>query len=836
MKHTLLFTDPGADTVAFAGGKGANLAVLTRAGFPVPRGFVVVAPAYAEFVAQAAWLRDAVAALPVDDPAALQAAAAALRERLLALPLPTAIEAELRARLAELGLVARAVSVRSSSTAEDTASAAFAGQHDTYLSVLGADAVVAHVRRCFASLWSDRAIAYRHRQRIDHLGATMAVVVQELVASEVSGVGFSIDPVGGDLEAMIVDANYGLGESVVSGEAAVDHWVLAKADLAVRSATIAEKTLGVVAAAVGTAEARIEGAARLAPCLPDDRLRAVGDLLRRVEAHYQFPQDIEWAYADGTLHLLQARPITTIPPRWTRDESAERFPNAITPLTWDFVAEGFHASLNFSLRLMGYPPFTGQWFALHGHYVYGNQNAVAIYARRDPLGVRSLEELRAAKPRLREAFRWVQELPLVWARDLDHYLVRIGELQATPLEDRSLAEVWAFVRAVNELGAGYFLPNIAISLAQGGLHKVLHALLLLMVGPGDTPRLYDDLLAFCETKTGQINRELYEIARLVRARPALERALQERGAREAWEAGVLAAYPEVERRFRKFLTDHGHREIDFDAYAPTWLEAPWVVLDNLRLLLQMPLERSGHEKERELRIRMQRAELELYERVPEDMRYFLAEVLRMARTYTSLDDLEHYQTTRLTLPLRRGLRELGARLVERGVLDEPMDVFFARRASLDAAIGDESPERWLALQAEIAAAKRSYLDARARAPEWVLGATAPPAGATAGALRGLPGSGGAAEGEVFQVLAAEDFGRFPRGAVLVARTTNPTWTPLFYSACAVVTESGGPLSHGAVTAREMRIPAVMGVRECLRQLPTGTRVRVDGTQGTVTVL
>src|SRR5262249_2125349 len=137
---------------------------------------------------------------------------------------------------------------------------------------------------------------------------------------------------------------------------------------------------------------------------------------------YAFPQDIEWAFAAARLWLLQSRPITTIPTHWTRDESAERVPNAITPLTWAFVDSGFHGSLNHSFKLLGFTHFCGKRFAMFGPYVYGNQNAVELYARRAPLAVRSLDELRAAIPQLRQQFSWVLELPVAWMRDLDHYL------------------------------------------------------------------------------------------------------------------------------------------------------------------------------------------------------------------------------------------------------------------------------------------------------------------------------------------------------------------------------------------------------------------------------
>jgi pyruvate,water dikinase len=247
------------------------------------------------------------------------------------------------------------------------------------------------------------------------------------------------------------------------------------------------------------------------------------------------------------------------------------------------------------------------------------------------------------------------------------------------------------------------------------------------------------------------------------------------------------------------------------------------------------MDTSPAEKEREGKVAAQRAEFELFSRIPEDLHFFFHEVIRLARSYTSLDDLEHYQTTRLNLPLRRGLRELGQRLVARGVIADPMDIFMARITQIREAVAAGSDSAWATLGEATRRQKAAYLADAAREPEWVLG-QAPEAKSAGDSLTGLPGSPGEAEGTVFLVLGPDDFPKFPKGSVLVARTTNPAWTPLFYGAIAVITESGGPLSHGAVTAREMGLPAVMAVKGCLGVLKNGMRVRVDGSRGRVHLL
>ena len=489
MSYLLAFTDPAATATDRSGGKGANLALLTQRGFPVPPGFVVTAAAYRAFIAAADGFAARVGWLPFSDAQRLRTESEQLRAGLAALPLPDALPAQVRAALARFP-AGQAFSVRSSSTMEDLANAAFAGQHDTFLNITGGDAILAKIQACFLSLWHDRAIAYRHQQGFDHALAAMAVVVQEMVPCDVAGVGFSLNPVSGDLGELVIDANFGLGESVVSGETAVDHFELAKSDRTVRRARVARKTMKVVATSGGTAEARVDTAEADQPCLNAAQLARLADLLLRVERSYRFPQDIEWGFVGDELHLLQSRPVTTIPARWTRDESAERFPNVLTPLTWDFVDDGFHRSLAYSFRLMGNPPCHGKWFGMHGHYIYGNQNVVDLYLKRAPFEAASLEELTAIIPRLREEYRWVLDLPVQWSRDLDDYLLKVGEFMAEPLVNKSLRDVWQFVLTVNERGAQYFQPNIAISITQGTLHHLLHRLLKQFAG-AEADRLFE---------------------------------------------------------------------------------------------------------------------------------------------------------------------------------------------------------------------------------------------------------------------------------------------------------------------------------------------------------
>ncbi len=767
MTFILSLTDPRALQLDVAGGKGAGLARLLRDGFPVPEGFVVTTDAYRATKAEV---------LP---PELAKALAAVL----------------------EPGC---AYAVRSSATAEDLAEASFAGQHDTVLGCTGLDAVLDAVRACFASLWGDRAVAYRRDRGIPADGIAMAVVVQRMVAAQAAGVAFTLDPVGGAMDEIHISAHPGLGECVVNGEAEVDRFVLGKSDLDLRRAEGPQGTL----------------------CLSPAQAAAVAGMARAIEVRHGAPQDVEWAIDVAGVQVLQARPVTALPARWTRDESAERFPNPVTPLAWDFAEAGFHAALGASFARMGLPPMHGKWFAWFDGYIYGNQTAVDLYLGHPIAGTESLDALRTALPELLRRFAWVDELPGEWALTLDRFLLAAGRLQADDPAGQSSVALWAHIQRINETGRGYFRHNIAISIGHALVHRALRSLLGHIAGPEAGPA-YDLLLAPVQTRTAALNRTLDALATLVRAEPGLEVLVRTGAARQVLD--TLDEYLPFQQGFEALLRDHGHRELDADPYCPTWGDAPWTALAAVVARLDAPP--APHDpagRRRAAALVLQR----LSAKLPEELAFLLQELVQLARLYTELDDLEHYHTARLGPLLRRAVRALGESLADRLALTDPLDLFFAREDGLAQAIAADQPARWQELGAMIAAAKRDYVRQRASSPVWSL-ADAPEPVAAADALRGIPGSPGQASGPAYVVRSPEDFAACPPGAILVVRATTPAWTALFARAVGIIAESGGPLSHGAIAAREHGIPAVMAVRGAMQSLANGQMLLVDGGRGTV---
>ena len=308
------FANIDGDALAAVGGKAANLGVLTRAGLPVPAGVCVATEAYRQVAASAGLdaLLAALASTPTTDIARLASLAGEARASMLAAPVPDPVARAVVAGYARLGVDAP-VAVRSSATAEDLPFASFAGQQDTYLNVVGPDAVLDAVRRCWASLWTDRAVAYRATGGIDHRNLRLAVVIQRMVDVETAGVLFTANPVTGHRRQAVIDANPGLGEAVVSGVVNPDHFVVDTSSGEILERRIGDKRV-VIRARPGGGTDRVERPAGASEaCVTDGQVRALAALGDRVEAHYGAAQDIEWAFdVKGKLWLTQARPITTL--------------------------------------------------------------------------------------------------------------------------------------------------------------------------------------------------------------------------------------------------------------------------------------------------------------------------------------------------------------------------------------------------------------------------------------------------------------------------------------------------------------------------------------------
>lgn len=766
-----------ASDLARAGGKGANLGELVRAGFPVPAGFVVTTDAY-----------DLIAGPSLRRPDAFTQ-----------LSLPGQLRVAIAAAYAELG--SGPVAVRSSATAEDLPGAAFAGQQDTYLNVVGEQAVVDAVRRCWGSLWTERAIAYRGKLGIDPDEVSIAVVVQRMVEADFAGVMFTADPVTGDRDRIVIDASAGLGEAVVSGLVTPDHYVLDRRGR-VREWTPGRREVVIRGAAEGGV---VHEAGADVERLSDDLLRRLTALAVKAADHFGRPQDMEWAIRDDEIMVLQARPMTALPPPPIRLNRRQRLLGSVLleylpvrPYPIDVTTWLPHGPAGLMARVAAH-------FGLADAFEGFLHEQDGVVDRLVPVAPRPTIRVLRAPFRIASLARRYD--PARWTRDprFSDYLARVRDMSAIDVGElpwdqlvRLPRQALKLVEPITQLRICY-LPRSGLNLL-----RLLVVLKLLRRGA-----LFGDLILGAHTRTADANRELERLAAIVREDPRLRAAV------DAKDVDRLNDFAE----FRAFLAEYGHRETATPILAtpPTWGESPETVVGLLKVLAANPprhTERTEHAMAELMRHPLLRNE---------KRRARMVRRIEAARAGVAFREDSHFYFT-LPLPvLRRCLLEIGRRL-----FDDPEDVFHLRLEELEEQPVDRERLRTLA---RARAAKREELaGVRLIDPTAVF----PRTHDEHALVTGTPASAGSAVGPVKIVREPSEFSKLEDGDILVCPYTNPSWTPLFQRAAAVVVDSGGVASHAAIVAREYGIPAIMGTAAGTSTLTDGQTVKVDGTTGKVT--
>jgi len=470
---------------------------------------------------------------------------------------------------------------------------------------------------------------------------------------------------------------------------------------------------------------------------------------------------------------------------------------------------------------------TRPWFAMRNNYVYGNQNAVRILAMHKFIDIKNMKTFVENLSEIINRFWWLIDLPDMWDRDLDKFLVNVGRLSSVDFKGFGVAQFQNYFKELFDISRDYFKPNIAISMTQGFLTKTLHLYITSLTGdPYDSENRLKKIITATGTKTSYINREIYDMAQMVKKDNSLY-DLFKKGSKETLKS--LDDFPEFKLIFNQFIMNYGHREITFDYYKPTWAEAPEVVLD-LVFLTASSNQEDPKQKELETRATSLRASKEILEKTPNELYSFISEIIRLTKTFTYMDDLEHFQTTRINLIARRAAAAFGEKFVEKGGMEDKYDLFFLTKNEIETLKDFEMPADYIK---KISVRKKEYFEAFNIDPIWDLNQIEESGQEEGDVLKGVPGSPGECEGEIYLVHGSEDFANMPSDVIIVARTTNPAWTPLFYKARGLITESGGPLSHGAVTARELGLPAVMCIRNALKIFKNGEKVKIDGRKGIV---
>lgn len=829
--------EPGAE--AQVGPKAYHLMRAAALGFEVPRGFVVTGAAFRDHLRQAGV-----------DPEGAPQDARATRRRVLESPLPAGVEEAVGAAYRTLG---GRVAVRSSAAEEDRPDRSFAGRFQTFLDVLGAAEVSSRIRACHASLWGEdgppgsAAAGSPPRaplcegQALWAVRGSMAVIVQAMVPARLSGVAFTEDPTGRHPGHLVIEAAPGLGAALTAGTVSPARYYLRREGLMLD---------------------RSENP--LAPEIEPAVLQTIGELGVAVEEALGGPQDIEWALADR-LYLLQARPVTTLPPagdgdRWVAANAQEALSDPVSPLTWSFFTRLIEQGRKRLVGSLGLPdPGSGYLKLVHGRpyfnvdyfrrflrtvpaapqeafdtLLFGEGDPVALSF---PLPRPGLAPVRLLLTVLRHRLAAKRRMDR-FLRDAPH---RVATLRAAALDQLADAALLDALDERAEFMDEAFNLHV-LGTAVAGAHYALLARFLASALPDLVPRNPAAILIARQggIPTADAARRVWELAALAARTPPV-RAWLAGGSGGAAVQGGLEAVPEAapfREALDRFLSDFGHRAGgEAELAEPRWREDPTFVVDAIRAHLDAGLAGDPLRTEEAQRREKAATTEEIERRLPWWKRPIFRQHVRWAETYAPYRELLRFEGVKGLAAVRDVYREMGRRFALRGAIAHPDDVFFLEeQEAARLARGAEAPPglmqaiggRRLKRERDAALEPPDALDAAGRASHL-------PA-ASAGRLGGVGVSTGVATGKARRVSTPEEALDLEAGEILVARAANPAFTPLFPLAGGIVLEIGGLLSHAAVVARECGIPCVVNVRGAMERIPDGARVRVDGGSGEVSLL
>lgn len=851
MSTNLLSLSDTRAALASIGGKGLSLAKLAQAGFPIPNGFHITTDAYCAFI-ESNGLQPRILALLKDvDPAlpsALETASISISRLFAESKIPTDIASVITEAYTDLTRQAKienrkSVAVRSSATAEDLPEASFAGQQETYLNIRGEDQLLDAVKKCWASLWTARAIAYRANQGIDPDTVALAVLVQEMVDAEFSGILFTANPITGHRDEMIINAAWGLGEAIVSGRVSPDTITAEKVTGKVKQYDVAKKTVRTVTAESGTREETLKGWQRRSKVMKEAQIRELVSIARRIESFYGSPQDIEFCFAQNRFFIVQSRPITAMPPEpleWiipvkgavlARGSFAEFVPEPVSPL---FATLAVPIAQKTTCELMGSIGVTDEnsyVFAVLNDYVYVGfifspkmtwQMIKASFQLLGPI-------IRTAEQRARESRDKFLSVVQKWqVRDVTS-LTPSELLQGT-------CEIFTETSLYYNMAQSGTIPtSMMTEVVFGWVYKKL-------MKHKDDPAP-ETFLFGTENHAMRADKALWDIAVWIKTQPALMKYLSGASADEIGTVFHAKHKPnpelaEFSERFGTYLREYGHAIYDLDFAKPTPAEDPTPLLETLKVYLagrNDPYERQRNELELS-----ERAAVKIIKRLDPLRRRWFVKLLKSAQDKAPMREnsiadlgLGHPQ-------IRRMLGEFGRRLAEAEAIPVASDIYWLEEYELNSlATLLENDEPLPHFAGEIAARKAKWESMRHIVPPTTLPKIGWmnkffPSNEQAGnMLKGFAASAGKVTARACVMLGPEDFSKMHTGDVIVAGITTPAWTPLFARASAIVTDIGGPLSHSSIVAREYGIPAVLATGVGTRRIHDGDLITVDGSEGRV---
>ncbi len=849
--------------LSLVGGKGLNLGALSNVqGIQVPEGFCVTTVGYEKAIAQNEAfqpLLQQLTKLKVEDRAQVGEISKEIRETIMAVEIPVDVVESVTHYLSRFG-DEHAYAVRSSATAEDLPHASFAGQQDTYLNVIGKEAILQHIKKCWASLFTDRAVIYRMQNGFDHNQVSICVVVQRMVSPEASGILFTADPITSNRKVLSIDASFGLGEALVSGLVSADNYKVKEGEIIDKM--IATKKIAIYGRKEGGTETKpIAPNQQTVQTLTDQQILQLARIGRQIEANFGCPQDIEWCLVEGTFYIVQSRPITTLYP----------IPEANDGENHVYVSVGHQQMMTDPLKPLGMSLF--QLTSFGPRFMAGGRLFVDVAQRlASPTGREMLlNTIGKSEPLIKDALMTVIERddfikllpedntgnsklstssqpqiennPAI-VMDLiknsqasieelkrnfqtksgldvvDFILEDIKQLKKVLFDPQSMAVIMAGMDAsswINEKMEQWLgEKNAADTLSQSVLNNITSEMGLALMDVADVIRPYPEVVEYLQH---------------VKDNSFLEELVQFEGGGKSRDA------------IHAFLNQYGMRcSGEIDITKTRWSEKPAsiipMILNNIRDFEYGDSKRKFEEGLQEA-LKKEEELLERLQHLP-DGKQKVEETKRMIsniRNFIGYREYPKYGMINRYFIYKQALLKEAEQLVQNSVIHEIEDIYYltfeelhevVRTNKLDYKVIHKqkndyklyeklTPPRVITSDGEIITGKYK----RENLPEE--------------AIVGLPVSSGVIEGRALVILNMED-ANLEDGDILVTAFTDPGWTPLFVSIKGLVTEVGGLMTHGAVIAREYGLPTVVGVENATKLIKDGQRIRVHGTEGYIEIL
>ncbi len=899
-KYVLKLQEVDRGDINLVGSKGANLGEMTKANFPIPPGFCITVLAYQHFIQSvkiSLGLEFILKECDFEEVDNLRDKAERIRELIVSNSLPLEIKEAIRSAYRELETNTEdkvLVVVRSSSSVEDLSQASFAGQYDTFLNVWGEEELLLSVKRCWASLWTERAIAYRYKHNLDHLKMLSAVVVQQMIPSEVSGVIFTANPLNNRLDEIVIDASWGLGEAIVSGKVTPDNYILDKKRMRIKSKLVNSKEVMTVGVSRGDIlNVGVPRNKRKKQALANIEILWLAQLATEVEEYYGTPLDIEWGYYDGEFYILQARPITTLKVAeerdtddelkieekeekiestsgaeedrtiWTNSNVGEALPGVMTPFSWSFISvKLFESNMKRGFEVMGIKKPDDPLVSNINGRLYINLTAVmSVFSQIPGLSPEVMLKIGGGPVpkdidfpvKISSRLGFLCRLPLTIPR-LIYMAINLPN-KAQMIAPCLKEELRKFKLDLSQL------PPIALLDMMDRLMQIITDIGRVMLSCASNSVIFYGILSVITERWGHNeegtlhNKLITGLSDLKSAQPAIELWKLSREAMRSYKVMdiILSGndkdiIPSLEKseegikflkKCRGFLNEYGHRAIaEMELMNPRWREDPGFIFAILRNYLYSKEEADPLNFERRQREERIKTTRKLRKKLPWIKRKIFDIILRETQRYARLREYTRFYLVLCIEPVRSMVLEIGRRLVQKEVIDRVEDIFFLSYEEIIELLKNDLQMDGIIAEIEERRKEYEYNLNLPPPPDVIIGKYDPTSSEIEveeeeGILEGLGSSFGKATGRARVILDPIKASELREGEILITPATDAGWTPLFAIAKAIVSDIGGPLSHSSVVAREYGIPAVVNVKRGTKVIKTGDIITVDGDRGRV---